>query len=195
MKRPSRHGGKNAGWSSKKALEEERTLVLVDEAALYLLPAVVRTYAPRGCTPVLQAPCSREHLSLIGGITPEGQLFQKALAHSVKGEDVVAFLKHLLRYLDRILVAWDGLPAHRSKRVKQFLAEDAQGRVHLEQFPGYAPELNPKEGIWRHLKRCELKNLCCRNLQELKGHYWRARERLRHNKELIRACFRMAGLV
>lgn len=168
--------------------------MLVDEAALYLLPAVVRTYAPRSCTPTLQVPFSREHLSLIGGITPEGQLFQQALQHSVTGEDVVAFLKHLLRHLDRILVVWDGLPAHRSKRVKQFLAE-TKGRVHLEQFPGYAPDLNPKEGIWKHLKRCELKNLCCRNLQELKVHYRRARERLRHNKNLIQACFKMAGLV
>lgn len=169
--------------------------MLVDEAALYLLPAVVRTYAPQGCTPVLQAPFSREHLSLIGGITPEGQLFQQALPHSVKGEDVVVFLKHLLRYLDRILVVWDGLPAHRSKRVKQFLTDEAKDRMQLEQLPGYAPELNPKEGIWQHLKRCELKNLCCRNMQDLKEHYRRARERLRHNKELIRACFRMAGLV
>lgn len=194
MRKPSGGGGKNAGRCSKKALEEERTLVLVDEAALYLLPAVVRTYAPRGCTPTLRAPLSREHLSIIGGITPEGRLFQQALPHSVKGEDVVAFLKHLLRYLDRILVVWDGLPAHRSKRVKQFLSE-ARGRVYLERLPGYAPELNPKEGIWKHLKYAELKNLCCRNLQELKVHYRRARERMRHNKKLIHGCFRMAGLV
>lgn len=195
MKRLSRRGGRNAGPCSKKAREEERSLVLVDEAALYLLPAVVRTYAPRGHTPTLQAPLSREHLSIIGGITPEGRLFQQALPHSVKGEDVVAFLRHLLRYLDKVLVVWDGLPAHRSKRVKRFLAKEAAGRVHLEQLPAYAPDLNPKEGIWKHLKYGELRNLCCRNLQDLKRHYRRARERMRHNKELIQACFRMAGLV
>lgn len=66
---------------------------------------------------------------------------------------MAAFLKHLLRYLDRILVVWDGLLAHRSKKVKQLLAEEANGRVHLEQLSGYAPDFNPKEGIWNHLKR------------------------------------------
>lgn len=106
----------------------------------------------------------------------------------------MAFLRHLLQYLDWILVVWDGLPAHRSKRVKQFLSE-ARGRVHLERLPGYAPELNPKEGIWKHLKGVELRNLCCHNLHDLKQHYRRARERMRHNKKLIRGCFKMAGLV
>ncbi len=34
--------------------------------------------------------------------------------------------------------------------------------------PGYAPELNPDEGIWQYLKRVELRNVCCRSLQHLR---------------------------
>jgi transposase len=143
---------------------------------------------------MLNAPLSREHLSLIGGITPEGRLFQQALDHALKGADVVRFLRHLVRHLGRVLVIWDGLPAHRSKEVKRYLSEEAQGQVWLERLPGYAPDLNPKEGVWKHLKLVELKNLCCKNLAELKAVYRRAKERLRHKRETIRACFQMVGM-
>ena len=79
--------------------------------------------------------------------------------------------------------------------MKQFLREGAARRLHLEPLPGYAPELNPEEGIWKHLKRVELKNLCCRDLEHLRGELRRAKERLRHKRKVIRACFRQVGLV
>lgn len=44
----------------------------------------------------------------------------------------------------------------------------AAARIHLERLPGYAPELNPDEGIWRYLKRVELRNLACRDLSHLR---------------------------
>ncbi len=50
---------------SKKAEQEQRTIVFVDEAGFYLLPMVVRTYAPRGQTPVLKVPLTRDHISAI----------------------------------------------------------------------------------------------------------------------------------
>lgn len=169
--------------------------MFVDEAALYLLPGVIRTYAPRGDTPILHAPLTRDHLSLMGGITPDGRIFHRALPHSVKGEDAVSFLRHLVRHPGRVLVIWDGLPAHRSKVVKQYLQEEAQGRVWLERLPGYAPDLNPEEGIWKHLKLVELVNVCCRVTGELRVEYRRAVERLRHKRDVIRGCFELAGLL
>ncbi len=77
---------------------------------------------------------------------------------------------------------------HRSKAVKQFLSEGAAARIHLERFPGYAPELDPEEGIWRHLKRVELRNLCCSDLHETRRQFRAACQRLRqkhaHHSEL-----------
>lgn len=92
-------------------------------------------------------------------------------------------------------VVWDGLPAHRGKKVKRFLREEADGRIHLEQLPGYAPELNPKEGIWHYLKNVGMKNLCCQHLDMLRVELRKAKERLRHKTEIITACFRQVGLV
>lgn len=92
---------------------------------------------------------------------------------------------------------WDGSPIHRGRVVKEFVAQGAVAdRVQLEQLPGYdAPDLNPDEGIWKHLKYVELKNVCCRSLSELRVELRRAKERLRHKKHVILGCIRQPGLV
>ena len=166
----------------------------MDQSGFYLLPAVVRTYAPIGQTPVLQEKLSRDHLSVISAISLEGKLYMMEQERSFKGEDVVRFLRHLLGQIPgKVLVVWDGSPIHRGQAVKDFLASGAARRVQLEQLPSYAPDLNPDEGIWKHLKYVELKNLCCQSLSELKVELRKAKERLRHKKHVILGCIRQPG--
>lgn len=154
----------------------------------------VRTYAPRGQTPVLRLPLTRDHLAAISGITPDGRLFMQMQDHAYRSEDVVRFLRLLLRKITgNLLVIWDGAPIHRGHVVRAFLSRGAAKRLHLEQLPGYAPELNPDEGIWNYLKRVELKNVCCHTLLELATALRRAKERLRHKREVIRSCSRQCG--
>jgi transposase len=180
--------------AEKGALKEGRTILFVDQSGFYLLPCVVRTYAPVGQTPVLREQLSRDHLSVISGISLEGKLFIMEQQRAFKGEDVVHFLKHLLRQISgKLLVVWDGSPIHRGWAVKDFLASGASHRLQLEQLPGYAPELNPDEGIWKHLKYVELKNVCCQSLSELKVELRKAKERLRHKKHVILGCIRQPG--
>jgi transposase len=93
----------------------------------------------------------------------------------------------------KLLVIWDGSPIHRAGAVKDFLAGGAAARVQLERLPGYAPDLNPDEGIWKHLKCVELKNLCCQSLAELKVELRKAKERLRHKRDVILGCIRQPG--
>jgi transposase len=93
----------------------------------------------------------------------------------------------------KLLLIWDGSPIHRGGAVKDFLSSGASRRLKLEQLPGYAPDLNPDEGIWKHLKYVELKNVCCQNLSELKVELRKAKERLRHKRDVILGCIRQPG--
>jgi len=129
-------------------------------------PHRVRTWAPRGQTPVLQFHFNWKTLSVIAGITWWNFYF-KLFPGAVKAPQIIEFLRHLMRHLRRpLLVIWDGLPGHRSATVRDFVA--AQGRrLTLEWLPGYAPELNPVEHIWGYLKEHELPNLCPRQLWQL----------------------------
>lgn len=182
--------------SQKEALEEGRTILFVDQSGFYLLPTVVRTYAPVGQTPILHEQLSRDHLSAMSGITLEGKLLMMEQDRAFNGGDAVRFLKHCLRQIPgKLLIIWDGSPIHRAKVVKRFLADGAAARVRLEQLPAYAPELNPDEGIWKHLKYVELKNVCCRSLSELRVELRRAKERLRHKRDVILGCIRQPGFV
>ena len=166
----------------------------MDESGFRLLPAVVRTWAPRGQTPVLREWLSWDHLSVISAITPAGELYLSIQERAFKGQDVVQFLRHLLEQIPGpLLVVWDGIAPHRSRVVQEFLAAGAAQRLWLEQLPGYAPELNPDEGIWSYLKHVELRNLVCHDLGHLRSELEQAVERLRHKPDVIRGCVQEPG--
>jgi transposase len=174
---------------SKKAAEEGATIVWVDESAFYLPPHLVRSWAPRGETPRLSVTQTKDHLSAISGITLDGRLFLQVREDSYGSAAVVGFLRVLLRKLRcKVVLIWDGSPIHRGQAVKDFLRRGAAKRLHLEQLPGYTPDLNPDEGVWNYLKRVELANVCCRDLDELRTQVIRARECLRHKRDIIHAC-------
>ena len=179
----------------RRARRERRVLVFEDESGFYLLPGVVKTYAPEARTPVLRETQTRDHLSVMGGMTPEGKLHVLARQRSLNGLDIIEFLLHLGRVAgERLLVIWDGSPIHRRAEVNEFVSE-TRGKVRLEALPGYAPDLNPwDEGGWHHLKDVEMRNLVCRDLEELLQEFHLAVGRFRQKPELIRACFAQAGL-
>lgn len=169
-------------------------MIFVDESGFYLLPGVLRTYAPMGKTPIIREYLTRDHLSSISGITPEGKLYMMVQESAYKSPDVVNFLRHLLRHIPgKLIVLWDGGPIHRGQPVRDYLASGAAKRIHLERLPAYAPELNPDEGIWNYLKRVELKNLACQNISHLRCELRKATERLRHKTHIIRGCIKQPG--
>jgi transposase len=154
----------------------------------------VRTWAPRGQTPILRVKLTHDHLSAISGVTLDGRLFLQVREDSYDSAAVVGFLRVLLRKLrGKILIIWDGSPIHKGQPLKDFLTRGAAKRLHLERLPGYAPDLNPDEGIWNYLKRVELKNRCCRDLAELRVELRRATARLRHKRDVIRGCSAQCG--
>jgi transposase len=179
----------------KKARREGRTFVLIDESGFYLLPGVVKTYAPRGQTPILHPFVTRDHLSVMSGITPQGRLYTLTRTEPLTSAESITFLFHLGRRIGgKLLIIWDGSPIHRSALVKEFLAAGGAGYVHLEQFPSYAPDLNPDEQVWQHLKHVEMKNMCCRDLHHLSMELNLAINRLRKKPHLIQSFFAGAGL-
>jgi len=154
----------------------------------------VRTWAPHWQTPILRVPLTHDHLAAIGGLTPDGRLFLQTQDHAYHRLDVVRFLRVLLcKIAGKLLVIWDGAPIQRGQPIKEFLARGAAKRLHLERLPGYAPELNPPEGVWNYRKRVELGNVCCPTLPALDAAIRRGTERLRHQRYVLRACVAECG--
>jgi transposase len=185
-------------WPSllARARRERQTPIFIDESGFYLLPGLVRTYAPEGRTPIIRPWHTRDHLSVMAGLTPQGKIYVLVRRESLNGLHTVEYLHHLIHYLGpRLLVIWDGSPIHRRTEVKKLLNSPAGRKIQVVPLPAYAPDLNPlDQGFWQQLKHVELRNVVCLDLEELHLQLHLAIGRLRQKPQLIRGFFACAGL-
>ena len=138
-----------------------------------LSPLVRRTLAPKGQTPrLLVRGRHREKVSVIAALTlspkrgRRGLYFRTIPNGSFNGAGIAAFLRQLLRHVrGRVIVVWDNGSGHRGPDVRAALADHP--RLELVSLPPYAPELNPVEYLWSHLKWCELCNFGPKDAREL----------------------------
>ena len=83
-------------------------------------------------------------------------------------EPLIEFLSELYAVEQRaVLLIWDGLPSHRSRRMSDWLATQRHWLLTAERLPGYAPDLNSIQNVWGHLKSQELANLCSETIDEV----------------------------
>jgi len=157
-----------------RARKRHAYIVFVDEAGFMLASLLRRTWAPRGCTPVVRISEPHERISVIGAITisPERRHFcfyfqLSADNTNFRGESMVQFIEYVRRRVPGpITLLWDQILFHRAKPVPDYLATHRS--VVVEPFPPYAPELNPVDNVWSYVKYNRLPNytppyLCCVN--------------------------------
>lgn len=146
---------------------------MVDETGCMLAPLVRRSLAPRGQTPIFhQDGGHRQKVSAIAALSLSPIRRQPYLhfhsmpAEGYNGERTAEFLRHLLRHIrGNILLVWDRGSNHRAKPVRDLIANHP--RLQVEFLPPYAPELNPVEYLWSHLKWSLLANIAYQDAHEL----------------------------
>lgn len=147
--------------------------MLIDETGLFTNPTVRRTWAILGQTPLIPSDGGhREKVSAIGAVSVSpidhrlGFYFQ-TLANGYFGPDeVVAFLRHLLRHLrGKVVVVWDGGSNHKGPVIRKFLKRNR--RLQLVRLPAYSPDLNPVEVVWSWVKWGRLANFAPEDVPEL----------------------------
>lgn len=168
--------------------------MFIDESGLSERPFVIRTWAPHGETPVLQHHFSWKQLAAIAGVSWYNIYF-KLYAGTIKHEQVVDFLRHLLRLLrGNVLVICDGLRSHKEKLIKKYV-KGKKGRLEIAFLPAYAPELNPVEYLWGYWKMRELPSFCAPNYQVLSDAAINALKRIRRRRStLVTAFWKQAEL-
>jgi transposase len=148
----------------KSAARRRAHLVLIDESGFLMSPLVRRTLAPRGKTPILKTKAAhRERVSMTAALTLSPRRHRLGLhwrsypRNFVNAQRAADFLRYLLRTLPgNLVVVWDGGPMHRGEPIRALLRRTK--RITLERLPPYAPELNPVEYLWNHLKYGALPN-------------------------------------
>ena len=158
-------------------------LVFIDESGFLLIPTVRKTWAPRGQTPFIRHHYRHHKISAISGlsVSPKRKrvgLYYRLHWKNIRQAEVCDFLRHLLEHLrGHVIVLLDNGSFHKGEPIRRLCARFP--RLHLERFPAYAPELNPDEGVWHHLKQdlgngrpdnCDdLFEVLCDALQDLCG--------------------------
>jgi transposase len=179
---------------AERASRKGATVVFVDESGIQTTPNVRRSWAEKGERLVLRSPAHHEKLSVISGVTAEGELYFEVHEDDIRGTEVIWFLEQLLEEIPgRVMVLWDNGGIHRCVEVNTFVWLNRH-RLELRRFPPYAPELNPDEGIWDALKNDRLANFCPRSREELHGKVTRELRRLKEHPKRVRRAMRQTAL-
>jgi len=172
-------------------------IVFADESGFLLIPHVVKTWAPRGQTPVHRHCYRRDKISVISGVSvsPKRQrlgLFYQLYFNNIGHAEVCVFLRDLLRHLRGSVIAiLDNSTTHHGEPLAEL--QRRHPRLHIEHFPSYAPELNPDEGVWSQAKR-DLANGCPHDVQELMDDLIRSIEKVRKSPGKLRGCILQSEL-
>ena len=171
-----------------------------DESGISLLPSVRATWAPRGQTPVLRHRFVWKRLSLAGALVyePDGSdahLVFQLRPGAYNDETLIEFLTDLdqLEQHRSVVLLWDGLPSHRSRRMLDWVASQRDW-LSIERLPGYAPDLNPTEQVWGSVKSTELANLCADTIGEASQAAEDGLDRISGDVPLCLAFLRHTGL-
>lgn len=191
--------GRTVAGSKKNARRRKAWILFQDESGISERPPVRRTWAPKGETPVLIHAFNWKKLSICAalGYRWDGQrcrLWFQTRPGSYNDESLIAFLRDLKKHLrgQKAILIWDGLPAHKSRQMKQYL-ESQRSWLQVELLPGYSPDLNPVEDLWGNVKGQELANRCVDGLADAEVAVTSGMDRVRQS-ELPFSFLRHVGL-
>jgi putative transposase len=98
---------------------------------------------------------------------------------------VAAFLRELLHHLrGQVVLLWDKAKIHKGPILAQLRAD--YPRLHIEWFPGYAPELDPAEQVWNDFKGHSANGLPT-NKQDLRIILHNSTRRVRRSQTKLRS--------
>jgi transposase len=183
--------------AQKKARQERRWTVFLDESGFILQPTCRRSWARRGRTPTLRCWERHDRLSVIGAVelSPARSRIQvdwQVQRRNVQAEQVVRFVCEQAARYGRLLLLLDRSSPHRPA-VRQLQAL-LNRRLRVEWLPSYAPDLNPAEQLWNHTKYADLANFVANDLNHLGRRVGLSLYQQSRRSTLLRSFFKTAKL-
>ncbi len=136
----------------KRAKKENAIIYYGDETGMRSDHQAGKSYAPKGQTPVIKKTGKRFSLNMISAISNKGHLQFMIIDGRFNSEVFQTFLKQMIKYSrQKIFFITDGHPAHKTKKLNEWLAEN-KDRIEVLFLPPYSPELNPQEYVNNDVK-------------------------------------------
>jgi transposase len=173
----------------KRAKRAGAMIFFLDEAGFQSDPPLGRTYGLKGTTPVVVTSGQRQSINVISAVNARGEFWAATYTGKLNAESFVAFLKNFMKGRPgKVFLVVDGHPAHKANRVKQYV-QSLKGRLELHFLPPYAPDLNPDEFVWSHMKTNGVSKKPLKKNESLRERVEQDITDLQKNRKLVRSFF------
>lgn len=174
----------------KRAKRLGATIFFLDEAGFQSDPVLGRTYGLKGKTPEVKTSGQRQSINVISAINSRGAFWSATYTGKLDAELFVAFLGDFMKSQSRkVFLVVDGHPAHKAGLVKEFI-DAMQGRLELHFLPPYAPDLNPDEFVWSHMKTNGVSKKPLKQNESMRERVEADLLEIKRNKKLVRSFFK-----
>lgn len=137
----------------KRAKKLGAEIFFLDEAGFQSDPPLGRTYGLKGKTPVVVTSGQRQSINVISAVNARGAFWAATYDGKLNAESFVLFLQNFMKGREgKVFLIVDGHPSHTAKAAQRYVAS-LKGRFELHRLPAYAPDLNPDEFVWSHMKK------------------------------------------
>ena len=175
---------------AKRADAEGAEIFFWDESGFRADTVHGKTWGVRGQTPVVQRPGQRQSISAASAVNAKGAFWFCTYEGALNAELFIELLQQMMKYRRKPLhLVLDSLPAHKTALVKKYVIS-TEGRLTLHFLPGYAPDLNPDELVWSHVKRTGTSRRPLRKGEKLRDKIEEQLAKLQKLPSLVRSFFK-----
>lgn len=179
----------------KRARERDADIFFLDEAGFQSDPPLGRTYGLKGEKAVVKTSGQRQNINAISAVNAKGAFWAMTYDGKLNAESFALFLGNFMKRRRRpVFLIVDGHPAHRAKIVQKYIAS-LKGRLELHFLPPYAPDLNPDEFVWNHMKKNGVSKKPLKRNESLRRRVEQDLCDLHANPALIRSLFHAESVV
>lgn len=179
---------------AKEAKKLGATIYFADEAGIRSDHHAGTTWGIIGQTPVVKTTGARHSLNMISAVTAKGLLRWSTYSGSLTSGIFTDFCTRLMHDTDGpVFLVVDGHPTHRSNAVRDFV-DATDGRLRLIRLPGYSPQLNPDEWVWKSIKNDRVGRAGVTGPDQFKALATSALRRLQNMPHIVRGFFRDPNL-
>lgn len=178
----------------KRAKRLGAMIFFLDEAGFQSDPPLGRTYGLKGHTPVVVTSGQRQSINVISAVTARGEFWAATYTGKLNAEAFVAFLQNFMKgRRGKAFLVVDGHPAHKANTVKHYI-QSLKGRLELHFLPPYAPDLNPDEFVWSHMKTNGVSKKPLKKNESMRERVEEDIANIQRNPQLVRSFFSAASV-
>src|ERR1700730_315558 len=169
-------------------------MFFLDEAGVRSDQALGRTWGIRGETPQVSTSGKRQSVNAISAVNARGEFWYETYTQRLNAAKFVELVSNFMhRRRQPVFLVLDRHPAHIAKIVAEYV-QSLKGRLELHFLPGYAPELNPDEFVWNHLRQQDVSKTPLRQDESLRKRVESDLAEVKSRPKLVRSFFLAASV-